>query len=259
MIKSTDVKEIYDSGYFLGAVDGYREFSAFDGSFGSLFPRYQRNIRLLDLKPHHNLLEVGCGRGEVCIFHALRGGEAKGVDFSADAIRLAIEKAVSLNAAAEFVESSFDSLQEPPNSFDRILASEFIEHVSRQEGRLFFEKAAAMLKPGGKLLVYTFPNTLQRRYGYPIQRVLSALRGKPLPKRQDDMMSEHYRHYHLNECSYFSLTDLALAGGFHAIEAGYDMEESKSRSSVKRMLMTMIKHTPFRHIFLNNLYLVAEK
>jgi 2-polyprenyl-3-methyl-5-hydroxy-6-metoxy-1,4-benzoquinol methylase len=259
MMKSTDVRGIYDSGYFLTAVDGYREFSGFDGSFDSLFPRYQRNIDLLDLMPQHNLLEVGCGRGEVCIYHVLRGGHAKGVDFSADAIQMACEKAASLNAAVEFVESSFDAMHEPAEIYDRILASEFIEHVSRQEGELFFKKAYSMLKPGGKLLVYTFPNTLQRRFGYPIQRIWGFLRGKPLPKQQEDTTIEHHRLYHLNEQNYFSLKTLAAAGGFHTVKVGYDMEKTRSKSIFKRMIMGGIKHTPLRHVFLCNLYLLAEK
>ena len=65
MKKSTDVIEIYNSEYFLKNVDGCNEFAEFDGKFGSLFPRYQRNIELLHLQPNHNLLEIGCGRGEV--------------------------------------------------------------------------------------------------------------------------------------------------------------------------------------------------
>ncbi len=259
MVKSTDVKEIYNGDYFLKAVDGFREFPRFDGSFDTLFPRYQRNIQLLGLRPEYRLLEIGCGRGEVCIYHALQGGKSKGVDYSADAIKLAREKATSLNAVVEFVESSFDGLDEPPETYDRILASEFIEHISAEEGARFFRAAFSMLKPGGKLLVFTMPNTLQRRYGYPVQRMLAALRGQRLPKQQEDTMSEHYRLYHLNEQNYFSLRKLAIQAGFNRIVVGYDGDNNPNQSKSKQMIRNVIKKTPLRHILLGNLYLLAEK
>lgn len=258
-MKSLDVKAIYSGEYFLKAVDGYREFSGFDGTFDSLFLRYQRNVELLDLQPKHKLLEIGCGRGEVCIFHALRGGVAKGVDYSADAINLAREKAASLNAQVEFMESSFDGLREPSETYDRILASEFIEHISAEEGAMFFQAAFSMLKPSGKLLVFTMPNTLQRRYGYPIQRIWAALHGKWLPKQQDDTISEHYKLYHLNEQNYFSLKKFADQAGFGKFVIGYDGEADPSQSKSKRLIRSIIKLSPLRHILLSNLYLLAEK
>lgn len=256
-MKSADVKGIYDSNYFLVAVDGFREFSSFDGSFEMLFPRYQRNIELLKLEPSHDFLELGCGRGEICIYHSLRGGLATGVDFSGDAIFLAKEKAKSLHAKATFIEASFDEFDVETSEFDRILASEFIEHISANEGEIFFHKVYRLLKPGGKLLVFTFPNTLQRRYGYPLQRLMGAIKGKPLPSQQDDTVGEHYCLYHLNEQNYFTLRNAATDAGFRKISIGYDMGASKT--ALKRFVMNCIGKTPLRHIFFNNLYLLAEK
>lgn len=257
-MKSTDVKAIYNEDYFLKAVDGYKEFSEFDGTFDSLFSRYQRNIRLLDLKQDHKFLEIGCGRGELCIFHALSGGAAKGLDYSADAINLAQGKAASLSANVEFVESSFDELRDSAETYDRILASEFIEHISAEEGEEFIQAAYIMLKPSGKLLIFTYPNTLQRRYGYPIQRIWAALHGKHLPKYQEDTTSEHYKLYHLNEQSYFSLRRLASKAGFRKIVIGYDFEDTLSQTNSKGLMRKIIQ-TSLRHLFLCNLYLLAEK
>ncbi len=258
-MKSADVKEIYDGDYFLKAVDGCKEFSEFDGTFNSLFPRYQRNIQLLDLQPQHKLLEIGCGRGEVCIFHALRGGSAKGVDYSADAISLAREKATVLGAKAEFMESSFDGLEEPAATYDRILASEFIEHISAEEGLKFFQAAFSMLKPDGKLLVFTMPNTLQRRYGYPIQRLWALLHGKRLPKQPAETTSEHFWNFHLNEQNYFSLRKFAHQAGFRRFMVGYDVQYAPTPSKVKRFIRCLIKLPPLCHIMLSNLFLVAQK
>ncbi len=258
-MKSIDVKSIYNEKYFLEAVDGYKEFSEFDGSFGSLFERYKRNVNILELRPQHKYLEIGCGRGEICIWHGLNGGIAKGVDYSADAINLAKSKAKILDSSVEFVEASFGTLLEPDNYYDRILASEFIEHISKIEGVDFFKVAYSALKPGGKLLVYTMPNTLQRCYGYPIMRIWAFIKGKRLPKKQDDTLSEHYKLYHLNEQNYFELKHSALRVGFKRFVVGYDIESVKNKSGIKNLILKFIEITPLRHLLFSNLYLLAEK
>ena len=258
MKKSTDVIDIYDKEYFLNQVDGCAKFSEFDGKFENLFPRYQRNVQLLGLEQNHKLLEVGCGRGEICIFHAMRGGLAKGVDYSRDAIDIAKFKASSLALSIDFVTSSFSDIKEECNTYDRILASEFIEHISQEEGEQFFELAHSMLLDGGKLLVYTMPNTLYRRYGYPINRLLNLMRGVVLPRIMEDMTHEHYKLFHLNEQNYFSLQFLAKRVGFKNISVGYDYKIDGD-SKFKRLVKNIVNITPLKHILFNNLYLLAEK
>jgi len=257
-MKSDDVKSIYNRNYFLESVDGYREFNIFNGSYDSLFDRYKKNISLLDLKPYHRFLEIGCGRGEICIYHSLSGGDATGVDYSKDAITLARMKAVELNANSKFIESSFSCLTEDI-LYDRILASEFIEHISEEEGLDFFAKIRNMLNLNGKLLIYSYPNTLQRRYGYPILRFVSFLYGKYLPTKQPDTLSEHYMLYHLNEQNFFSLKKIALRAGFKKIYINYNCASSKKNNFTKNIAVGIIKNTPLRHIFLTGLYLIAEK
>jgi len=258
-MKSTDVVNLYDSKYFLESVDGYSDFEEFDGSFDSLFERYQKNIVLLDLQPKHSYLEIGCGRGEICIFHSLTGGNAKGVDYSSAAIALAQRKALELGAKPLFDVSSFSEINGSDYSYDRILASEFIEHISQLEGEQFLRMAYATLKPGGKLLIYTMPNTLQRKYGYPIIRMFARIRGISLPKRQEDTLSEHYLKYHLNEQNYFQLKKSARFAGFNNFVVGYDWYPDGKRARWKCIAWTIVNNTPLRHIFLANLFLLAEK
>lgn len=261
-MKSTDVVQIYNNDYFTKQVDGFKEFKDFNGKFETLFSRYQRNIKLLQLKPEHNFLEFGCGRGEICIFHVMQGGKAKGIDFSQDAIELAKKKAefLGIHKKVTFIVSSFMDLKDHENLYDRILASEFIEHISKDEGEEFFKLAYRLLKSGGKLLVFTHPNTLYRRYGYPIVRIVNLLRGRRLPRVMDDTTSEHYRLYHLNEQNYFSLIGLVRQAGFTKFTVGYDEEIVDQKiHPLKRFLKLIIASTPLRHLFLCNLFVLAEK
>lgn len=258
-MKSSDVKALYDATYFLSAVDGHDQFDRFDGSAHSLFHRYARNLEFLDLRAEHSLLDVGCGRGELCIYHALRGGVATGVDFSREAVAIAREKASALCCDAKFVNASFEDAPAIVGGYDRIIASEFIEHISKEEGKRFFEVARGLLSPDGLLVVHTMPNTLQRTYGYPLQRAWSVLKRNPLPKKQADTDSEHYRSYHLNEQSYFSLMKLAREGGFDRISVSYDHGQTRSSSLIRRAGQMFVNSSPLRHIFCNHLYLRASK
>lgn len=258
-MKSVDVKAIYDESYFLEAVDGCDDFARFDGAYDSLFDRYRRNISLLGLRPEHSLMEIGCGRGEVCIYHGLAGGKATGVDYSPEAIGLARKKASDLGVAVEFIEASFDQLPEDGEFYDRILASEFIEHICAQEGEAFFRKAHSLLKPDGRLLVFTMPNTLQRRFGYPLSRLWAALHGRRLPKQQPDTLSRHYRLYHLNEQNYFSLRKFVENAGFTNYRIGYDVDLDQLPRGKNARIRYLLARTPLRHILLSNLYVIAER
>ena len=252
-MKSIDVRYIYNAEYFLGSVDGHREFSDFDADYDALFDRYKRNVDALDLKPIDKYLEIGCGRGEIVMYHAKKGGEGLGVDYSKDAISLALKKKKRLGLQCDFQVSSFSEIK-IGRKWDKILASEFIEHISEEEGWCFFEKAYELLSPGGKLVVFTYPNRLQRIFGYPLRRFYYLIvKQKILPKLQDDMLHEHFHKFHLNEQSIISLAKFAKTTGFKIEYIGYDNPASKT------VLGYIIDVTPLKHIFRNNLLLVAIK
>lgn len=257
-MNSADAKHLYTREYFLRQVDGHREFASFRGDPDQLFERYRRNIELLELQPNHRFLDIGCGRGELVLYHARRGGSATGIDFSTDAIELARGKARELGVTCELIVGSFSSLSKS-HTYDRILASEFIEHISADEGREFFKLTRHLLSPGGRLLVHTHPNILQRRYGYPLQRWLTRLTtGERLPARQPDTTSEHFRLYHLNEQSHHSLRAAARQAGFKRVRVFYDTALPPPRTSWGSAFRLLAHRGPLRHLFLNDLVCCAE-
>jgi cyclopropane fatty-acyl-phospholipid synthase-like methyltransferase len=258
-MNSLESKHLYHRDYFTKQVDGHAEFEVFKGDFDQLHHRYQRNLELLELRPEHRFLEVGCGRGEVVIFHSLRGGEAIGLDYSEDAIGLAKAKASALGVTCDFRAASFSEM--PTGlGFDRILASEFIEHISAAEASMFWELAHRALKPSGLLLVYTYPNTLQRRVGYPIQRILVfLLTGRKLPRLQPDMENEHYQRYHLNEQTLHRMKSCATRAGFSKIRVFYDMPATRPRTLAGRLFQGVAHRGPWRHCFLRNLVCLVQR
>lgn len=250
---SKDVRHLYTETYFMESATGHDEFKVFDGKFEHLIDKFQMVINLLDLHQSDKFLDIGCGRGELVIYHALNSGKATGVDFSDEAIKLAMEKAAELKANCIFLVSSFEKIDEEVK-FDRIVSIDFIEHISIEEGRAFFRKCFDLLNPGGKLIIYTYPNTIRRRFGYKLIRTFSLLKRKPLPEKEPDTVSDHYKQYHLNEQNYFSLKNSAKNAGFGKVKVQY-FDLSIKDSLLKRLLI----NTPFRHLFLKGLTLVADK
>ena len=250
---SKDVKHLYTETYFMESATGHDEFKVFDGKFEHLIDKFQMVINLLDLHQSDKLLDIGCGRGELVIYHSLNSGKATGVDFSDEAIKLAMEKAGELKANCTFQISSFEKIDEKVK-FDRIVSIDFIEHISIEEGKAFFRKCFNLLSPGGRLIIYTYPNTIRRRFGYKLIRTFSLLKRKPLPKKEPDTVSEHYKQYHLNEQNYFSLKNSAKNAGFGKVKVQY-FDLSIKDSLLKKLLI----NTPFRHLFLKGLTLVAVK
>lgn len=257
-INSTDVKNIYHDQYFLTQVEGFGEFSDFGGNYDQLFSRYKLNIRHLDLKPTDDFLDIGCGRGEIVMYHKKNGGSVSvGIDFSESAILIAQNKNNQLGLKCDFICCSFNDIPET-RQYDKILASEFIEHISKEEGELFIKKTLRLLKPGGRLLVHTHPNTIQRRYGYRLIRYFNFLLFKRLPLQQADTLDEHYKMYHLNEQNYFSLKNMAKRAGYTKYRVFYDSPELP-KNSFKFYRRKIISHTFLRHLLLNDLILTAVK
>jgi len=250
---SKDVRHLYTESYFMENATGHDEFKSFEGKFEQLIDKFRMVINYLDLNKSSKLLDIGCGRGELVIYHALSGGDATGIDFSDEAIKLAKSKANELKARCKFQISSFEKIEEEVR-YDRIVSIDFIEHIAVDEGRAFFKKCYNLLNPGGRLLVYTFPNTIRRRFGYKLIRALSIIKGKPMPKKEPDTISDHYKQYHLNEQSYFTLLKSAIIAGFGKAKVHY-IDPSIKDSFLKKVLI----NTPFRHLFLKGLTLIADK
>jgi cyclopropane fatty-acyl-phospholipid synthase-like methyltransferase len=250
---SNDIRHLYTESYFLGSATGYDVFKNFNGKPEQLIDKFRMVVDRLKLVQSDSLLDIGCGRGEMVIYHSLTGGKATGVDFSDDAIIIAKAKAKELNASCTFINSSFEKIDEQLN-FDKIISVDFIEHISAEEGRAFFKKCFRVLNPGGRLVVFTYPNTIRRKFGYKLLRFFSIVKMKPLPKKEPDTISDHYKQYHLNEQNYFTLKKMATDEGFSRVKVFY-FDPGAKDSFIKSALLK----TPFRHLFLTGLTLIADK
>lgn len=105
------------------------------------------------------ILDAGCGIGMIALECRKRGAEVTATDYSPEALLAArdLELAVFGDNRIRYLLLASERVSELPGPFDKIVAADFAEHVSREKFSAFAAGAAARLRPGGLLVVYT-PN-----------------------------------------------------------------------------------------------------
>jgi SAM-dependent methyltransferase len=112
-----------------------------------------------DLGGPGDLLDVGCGRGDLAAAFARRGWRASGVDISPDAVA---------SARAQGVDARTGTLATvglAPSSFDAVVMRHSLEHVPDPVAEL--ERVRELLRPGGRVAVSVpnFDSWERRRFG----------------------------------------------------------------------------------------------
>lgn len=111
--------------------------------------KYASLARRIDLKPEHQLLEIGCGWGGFAEYAATEiGCRVTGITISQeqhDFARARIEKA----GIADKVEIRLEDYRDTKGAFDRIASIEMFEAVGEEYWPAYFDKIRSLLKPGG--------------------------------------------------------------------------------------------------------------
>ncbi|MEI6043534.1 MAG: class I SAM-dependent methyltransferase [Chloroflexota bacterium] len=102
------------------------------------------------LRPARNeiALEVGCGNGKFCYWNRQRFDTVVGLD----AAPLFAEEAL---AEIPLVQGDVRRLPFAPASFDKIFSIDLLEHLPASGIEPFFRELSRVLKPGGRILIYS--------------------------------------------------------------------------------------------------------
>lgn len=103
-----------------------------------------------------SLLDAGCGTGDNALFFASRGHEVTGIDFLAEPIKRAKQKATERSLTASFLVKDALTLKDWSERFDNILDSGLFHVFSDNDRRRYVEGLATVLKPGGRLFLLCF-------------------------------------------------------------------------------------------------------
>lgn len=103
-----------------------------------------------------SILDSGCGTGELALHFADRGHKVTGIDFLADPINLAKQKATERGLTATFLVWDALALQELPEVYDSAIDSGLFHVFSDDDRRRYVAGLASVLKPGGRLFLLCF-------------------------------------------------------------------------------------------------------
>ena len=121
---------------------------------------FGRNRR--DKKPLEGLklLDVGCGGGLVAEPMRRLGADVTAIDAAERNIKTAMVHARDVNLNIDYRATTAEALaKEHPEGFDIVLNLEAVEHVA--DVNLFLQSSAALVKPGGIMIVATINRTLK--------------------------------------------------------------------------------------------------
>ncbi len=200
----------YDKEYFENDCGGYVSFKR-DRGRKLEDPRLVIPCLLAKPKKGLKILDIGCGRGELCYALAKMGADVTGIDYSEEAIDIARKTFNDDDIKGKLSFVCEDAVTYPMEStFDVIIATDFLEHVETPVLEQILKKCAQHLNPDGKLILHTAPNLEYYHKYYPELRLKAKEAGCYLPANPrtyyEDIM-------HINEHTPNSLEAL-LSGVF---------------------------------------------
>ncbi len=130
------------------------------------------------LKPFIDLTiaDVGCGGGLLCEPMARLGGQVTGIDPLQESIEAARQHAEPQGLGIRYLAGEAADLARSGGLFDVVVSMEVVEHVP--DSALFIRDCAAILKPGGLLLLSTISRTA-KSYAFAILGAEYILRWLP--------------------------------------------------------------------------------
>lgn len=110
-------------------------------------------------QPGEKVLDVGCGPGTMAIAAAERvspGGEAVGIDASAEMIEVARGKAKRVKSPARFEAAAIEALPFADGYFDAATSTFMLHHLPEDVLAKGLAEVRRVLTPGGRLVIVDF-------------------------------------------------------------------------------------------------------
>lgn len=123
------------------------------------------------------MLDIGCGRGHLSYACALKGCEVTAIDYSQDAVDIAIE---TMQYLPQELKNKVKVLKmdildlDISDKYDAIIMADVVEHLHQWQLERLFDICNKILKrPNGRIVIHTAPNVLWINFIYPFKRILA--------------------------------------------------------------------------------------
>lgn len=189
----------YDLNYYENSCGGHEFYRAYGVKV--LKPALAYSLKRAEIKAGQDVLDVGCGRGEL-LYHLKRmGAKAAGVDFSREAVDLSRK-----NSGCPVELCELKALPFPTFGFDRVFLIGVMDHVSARDLEPAFREIARVLKPGGFAVIHTCANRqYYKKLSYGLRLKASQALNLPLPSppRSEEDAALHVNEQSLGELQRF--------------------------------------------------------
>jgi ubiquinone/menaquinone biosynthesis C-methylase UbiE len=133
--------------------------------------------RELDLRPHHAVLDLGCGQGAIArVLASLVPFDRPvvGIDSSEGMLRLG-QEAIGPDAGSyiAFTQGSATSLPFGDETFDVVVSAHVVKHLSDESLHECFGEVLRVLRPGGICVLWEFTPTRSRLLNQLNRKVLT--------------------------------------------------------------------------------------
>jgi ubiquinone/menaquinone biosynthesis C-methylase UbiE len=153
---------VLDTGWRYDLMEWFFDNFLFRGKLREL---RQRTADLAQIQPGEKVLDVGCGTGTLAMEVEPRvgtTGRVFGIDPGAQQIARARTKAAQRNLSIEFQIGVIEHLDFPDQTFDVVLSTIMMHHLSDSLQRQGLAEIARVLKPGGRLVIADFKRPEER-------------------------------------------------------------------------------------------------
>ncbi len=255
---------LYTEEYFRTACEGYTEFNESEGEH--LSRRLREAFKLAEVLPEMNVLDIGCGRGEILLHCIQLGANAYGIDYAKAAVKMSQEVIRSsvpdVKGKTGVMQADAKKLPFPTSFFDRVLMFDIVEHLHPWELHEAMLDVHRVLKPDGRFIIHTAPNVWYDHYAYPVVRLVRTLLGEgdKYPKNPRQFGVAVNEHVHVNEQSIWSMRQVLKETGFK----GKVWLDSPPQNRDENLLMGLLRRLafdtlPLRWFFEREVFAVAAK
>ena len=153
---------ILDTGWRYDLMEWFFDTFFFHGKLREL---RQRTADLADIHSGEKVLDVGCGTGTLAMEvepRVGRTGQVFGIDPGAQQIANARSRAARRNQRIQFQIGVIEHLEFPDQSFDVVLSTIMMHHLSDSLKRQGLAEIIRVLKPGGRLVIADFKRPEER-------------------------------------------------------------------------------------------------
>tara|TARA_Y100000741_G_scaffold352975_1_gene325635 strand:- start:63 stop:1232 length:1170 start_codon:yes stop_codon:yes gene_type:complete len=207
--------------------------------------KYQNLIDNLNIKPHHKVLEIGCGWGGFAEYAAKKVGcSIKGITISPSQLKFAKNR-IKESKLENKVSLELCDYRDLKGKYDRIVSIEMIEAVGEKYWKNYFSKIKEVLKKDGMagIQVILINNKSYQKYSQSVDFIQKyVFPGGMLPSQ--DKLNENYLEAGLVEVNSYS-----FGKSYAKTLAIWHQEFLNSLSSIKKLGFDIKLERIFKYYF----------